>query len=144
MKTNSYKYFRWSFWVTVELVHQKTKSWNLVARKFMWKRKITRVRCPENFYRQCVGSRKVFPGTYKQQTYFNNTRTFMYLDEAQNEKRTLDFVYLYLPTIYICIHTIFLFYILYTYQWWIQGGCEGITPSENYRISYFKCRINVS
>lgn len=77
MKTDQ-KYFRWSFWNAVELVHQKTQSRNLVTRKPVRKRKVTRVRSPENFYWQCFGSRKVFPGTYKTQIYLNYTSTFMY------------------------------------------------------------------
>lgn len=71
------KYFRWSFWIAVELVHQKTQSRNLVTGKFVRKRKVARVACSsENFYRQCIGSRKVFPGTYNTNLNVNHTRTF--------------------------------------------------------------------
>lgn len=62
VKKSNCKYFRWSFWNAAELVYQKTKSRNLVARKFVREGKVT---CsPGNFNRQCIGSREIFPGTY--------------------------------------------------------------------------------
>lgn len=109
----SCKYFRWRFWFTVELVHQKTKSRNLVTRKFMRKRKVTcLIRIPEKLYLQCVGSRKVFPGTYKHRCIV--TQALYYVWCTQN-KTHIKFHF-----VKICIITlgIFLFASLANHPFW--------------------------